>query len=67
MINEDYVLVIHIYLPLDEFDEMKEFEDIKDVFFPIADIFQSAIPSICIKLYGTDDEDVVVKDKMVFI
>ena len=67
-INEpDYVLVIHIYLPLDEFDEMKEFEDIKDVFFPIADIFQLAIPSICIKLYGTDDEDVVVKDKMVFI
>lgn len=67
-INEpDYVLVIHIYLPLDEFDEMKEFEDIKDVFFPIADIFQLAIPSICIKLYGTDDENVVVKDKMVFI
>ena len=35
-INEpDYVLIIHLYLPLDEFDEMKEFEDIKDVFFPI--------------------------------
>jgi hypothetical protein len=67
-INEpDYVLIIHIYLPLDEFDEMKEFEDIKDVFFPIADIFQFAIPSICIKLYGTDDEEVVVKDKMVYI
>src|ERR1035437_10909030 len=44
-INEpDYVLIIHLYLPLEEFDEMKEFEDIKDVFFPIADIFQFAIP-----------------------
>jgi hypothetical protein len=65
--DPDYVLIIHIYLPLEEFDEMNEFEDIKDVFFPIADIFQFAIPSICIKLYGTDDEEVVVKDKMVYI
>jgi hypothetical protein len=67
-INEpDYVLIIHLYLPLDEFDEMREFEDIKDVFFPIADIFQFAIPSIGIKLYGTNDQEEVVKDKMVFI
>ncbi len=66
-INEpDYVLIIHLYLPLDEYDEMKEFEDIKDVFFPIADIFQFAIPSIGIKLYGTEKEQ-VVKGKMVFI
>ena len=28
-INEpDYVLIFHLYLPLDEFDEMNEFEDI---------------------------------------
>jgi hypothetical protein len=65
--NPDYVLIIHLYLPLDEFDDMKEFEDIKDVFFPIADIFQFAIPSIGIKLYGTNEEEEVVKDKMVYI
>jgi hypothetical protein len=67
-INEpDYVLIIHLYLPLEEFDDMKEFEDIKDVFFPIADIFQFAIPSIGIKLYGTNEEEEVIKDKMVYI
>lgn len=67
-INEpDFVLIIHLYLPLDEFDDMKEFDDIKDVFFPIADIFQNAIPSIGIKLYGTNEEAEVVRDKMVFI
>ncbi len=67
-INEpDYILIIHLYLPLEEFDDMREFEDIKDVFFPIADIFQFAIPSIGIKLYGTNEEEVVVKDKMVYI
>ncbi len=64
--DPDYVLIIHLYLPLDEFEEMKEFEDIKDVFFPIADIFQFAIPSIGIRLYGTEKEQ-VVRDKMVFI
>jgi len=36
--DPDYVLIIHLYLPIDEFEEMKEFEDIKDVFFPIARI-----------------------------
>jgi len=65
--DPDYVLIFHLYLPLDEFDEMKEFDDIKDVFFPIADIFQFAIPSIGIKLYGMSDEEEVVKDKMVYI
>ena len=60
-------MIIHLYLPLDEFDEMKEFEDIKDAFFPITDVLQYAIPSIGIKLYGTNDEDEVVKDKVVFI
>lgn len=64
--DPDYVLIIHLYLPLDEFEEMREFEDIKDVFFPIADIFQFAIPSIGIRLYGTERE-LVIKDKMVFI
>jgi hypothetical protein len=67
-INEpDYVLMIHLYLPLEEFDEMKEFDDIKDVFSPIENIFQYAIPSIGIKLHGTNDTEQVVKDKMVFV
>lgn len=65
--NPDFVLIFHLYLPVDEFDEMKEFEDIKDAFFPIADIFQFAIPSIGLKLYGTNDSDEIIKDKLVFI
>ena len=65
--NPDYVLIFHLYLPIDEFDELKEYEDIKDAFFPIADILQFAIPSIGLKLYGTNDEDEIVKDRLVFI
>ena len=67
-INEpDFVVIFHLYLPVDEFDELKEFDDIKDAFFPIADVLQLAIPSIGIKLYGTNDEEEVVKDRLVFI
>jgi hypothetical protein len=65
--DPDYVLIFHLYLPLDEFDDMKEFEDIKEAFFPIADVLQFAIPSVGIRLYGTNEKNVVVKDKLVFV
>jgi SiaC family regulatory phosphoprotein len=67
-INEpDYVIIIHLYLHEDEFDELEEFDDIKEAFFPIADIFQNAIPSIGVKLYGTNDSDEIIKEKLVFV
>jgi len=65
--DPDYVLNVHLYLPLEEYDEMNELDDIKDAFSPIMDIFQDAIPSIGIKLYGTNDKFEVIKDAMVFI
>ena len=63
----DYVLIIHLYLPVEEFDEMKELEDIKDAFGPITDIFHGAIPSIGIKLYGSDENGQIIRDTLVFI
>jgi hypothetical protein len=65
--DPDYVLIIHLYLPVEEFDEMKEFEDIKDAFAPITDIFINAKLSIGINLYGTDDKGEIIKDTLVFI
>lgn len=67
-INEpDYVLILHLYLPVEEYDEMNEFEDIKDAFSPIENIIHGAIPSIGIKLYGIDDKGVIIKDSLVFL
>jgi hypothetical protein len=67
-INEpDYVLILHFYLPIDEYDEMNDFDDIKDAFSPIEDILHGTIPSIGIKLYWTDDKGVIVKDVLVFL
>lgn len=63
----DFVLIFHLYLPVDEYDEINEFEDIKDAFFPIANVLQFALPSVGIKLYGTNGAYEVVKDKLVFI
>jgi hypothetical protein len=67
-INEpDFVLIIHLYLPLEEYDEMKELEDIKEAFSPISDIFIDSIPSVGIKIYGTTDSGEVIKDTLIFI
>jgi hypothetical protein len=63
----DYVLVIHLYLAIEEFDEMKEFEDIKDIFVPISDIFHVSTLSIGIKLYGIDDNGKIIKDTLLFV
>jgi hypothetical protein len=65
--DPDFVLIFHLYLPVDEFDEMEEFDDIKEAFFPIADVLPYAIPSVGIKLYGTNDSDQIIKNKIVFV
>jgi hypothetical protein len=65
--DPDFVLIFHLYLPIDEFDDLKEFEDIREAFFPIADVLQFAIPSVGIKLYGTDESSRVIRDRLVFV
>jgi len=65
--DPDYVLILHLYLAIEDYDEMYDFDDIKDAFFPISDIDHGVIPSIGIKLYGTDDNDVILKEKLIFI
>jgi hypothetical protein len=65
--NPDYILIIHLYFPIEDFDEMKEFDDIKDAFAPIADIFTGAIPSVSLKVYGVDENGKPIKDTVVYI
>jgi hypothetical protein len=66
-INEpEYVLILHLYLPIEDYDEINDFEDIKDIFIPIAGIDNSAVLNIGLKLYGTNDKGEVIKDILVF-
>ena len=67
-INEpNYVLIVHLYMPVDDFNEIIEFEDIIDAFAPIEDILQSNLASIGIKLHGIDYKGEIVKETLVFI
>jgi hypothetical protein len=63
----EYVLIIHLYFPVEEFNELNEFEDISDAFSPITDIFHEATASIGIKLYAKDDRGEIIKTRLVFI
>jgi hypothetical protein len=63
----EYVLIIHLYFPVEEFNELNEFEDISDAFSPITDIFHDVTTSIGIKLYAKDEKGEIIKTRMVFI
>jgi hypothetical protein len=62
----EYVLIIHLYFPVEEFNEMNAFEDIYDAFSPITDIYQDASISVGIKLYAKDDKGEIIKTRLAF-
>jgi hypothetical protein len=64
--DPEYILYVHLYMPVEEYDEMNNIEDLKDALIPVRDILQDATPCIGIKLYGTNNSE-VIKDALVFI
>lgn len=63
--NPDFRLFVHVYIPLEEYDDMKNSDDMRDSFNPLTDILQNSIPEVSLKLYATDDEAQVVRDALV--
>jgi len=63
----DYVLIVNLYMTVEEFEDIEDFDDIKDTFLPISNIIQSTISCIGIKLYGTDDNGEIIKESLVFL
>ena len=67
-INEpDYILFVHLYLPVDDYNEINDFEDIKDTFIPIEGISQNTIPSVGIKLHALDYNGEICKESLVLV
>jgi len=64
--DREKLLVIHLYFDIEEFEEMEE-EDIKEVIKPAADVVQDAKVSIGMKIYGTDDNGKVIKERLILI
>lgn len=62
----DHVLILHLYLPADEFDSLRDFNDIRDAFIPIADILHGDIHNLGIKLYGKDEQGESIRETFVF-
>jgi SiaC family regulatory phosphoprotein len=65
--NPDYLLLVHLYLPLEEYNDIKEFDDINDACNAITNIFQNSIPCVGLKLYATNDKSEIVKDALVLM
>ena len=65
--DPDYVLILHLYVPMEDYEDMEISGDLKDAFEPISDILYDAVVSIGIKVYGIDKEEKIVKDKLIFI
>jgi hypothetical protein len=63
----EYVLIVHLFFPVEEFNEMNAFEDIYDAFSPITDIFHDATISIGLKLYAKDDRGEIIKTRLAFM
>jgi hypothetical protein len=63
----DYILFVHLYVPVEEYNDMNEIDDINDALTPVRDILQDSIPCVGIKLYGTNGKSEVVKDALVFV
>ena len=65
--DPDYVLILHIYIPLEDYDDMEVSGDLKDAFSPISDILSDAVVSIGIKVYGIGNDEKIVKETLIFI
>lgn len=65
--DADKVLMLHLYLPLEDYEDIEEFGDIKDAFYPLTDILHGAVPSIGMKLYGINDAGRVVRDTLLYM
>lgn len=63
----DYVIILNLHIPIEDFDDINDFEDLKEVFLPISSILQGSIPCVGVKLYGKDDNGVIIKNSLLFI
>jgi hypothetical protein len=64
--NRDFVLLIHNYFDLEDFNVM-EIEDLKDLVISLVGNVKEINISIGVKIYGTDTDKKIVKESTIFI
>jgi len=65
--NPDYLLMVHLYISEEDFESVEEFDDLKDAFSPVIDIFLNSTVSVGLKLYAINEKSEVVKDTLVLL
>jgi hypothetical protein len=62
----DSVLMVHLFMPVEDFENLRDFDDIRDTFIPVADIYRGSVTSLCMKLCAKDDSGSIVRETFVF-
>jgi len=65
--NPDYLLMVHLYIPLEEYEDMTEFDDLSDAFNPITSILHNTTSCVGLKLHAINDNSEIVKDALVLL
>jgi hypothetical protein len=63
---EDYMLYIHKYFDIEDFEEM-DIEEMKDFALPLVDNIGHTSISIVVKAYGIDSNGKIVKESMILV
>lgn len=63
----DHVLLVHLYMPPEEYDSLIDFDDIRDAFIPISDILHEEIHNLGIKLYAKNEDGEIINEKLIVI
>jgi hypothetical protein len=64
--EDDYVLFIHLYFDIEDFESM-DMEELKNIVGQLVDNISEGKISIGIKTYGTDVNGKIVKESTIFI
>lgn len=64
--KDDYVLIIHLYFDIEDFESM-DLEELKNIVSLLVDNISEGKISIGVKTYGTDINGKIVKESKIFI
>lgn len=65
--SPDHTLTLHLYLSQEEYEAVKNFDDIRDAFIPIADVLHGDVHNLCIRLYSKNQKDEITATKLILI
>ncbi len=63
---KDYVLIIHLYFDIEEYDEM-DMDELKDIIGMLVDNLHDAKVSIGLKTYGVDENGKSIRESTILI